>query len=76
MDFWRHGVDVSDGVTTTKALRRVNEKMIFLCQQVTHKNNLQRETCSIILTDVNIASKRAFLQKVTVLLKSTTEMRG
>ena len=27
---WRHGVDVSDDVTTTKAIRRVNYKM-FLC---------------------------------------------
>ena len=27
---WRHGVDVSDDVTTTKAIRRVNDKM-FLC---------------------------------------------
>ena len=24
---WRHGVDVSDDVTTTKAIRRVNDKM-------------------------------------------------
>ena len=28
--YWRHGVDVSDEVTTTKAIRRVNDKM-FLC---------------------------------------------
>ena len=27
---WRHGVDVSDDVPTTKATRRVNDKM-FLC---------------------------------------------
>ena len=37
---WRHGVDVSDDVTSTKAIRRVNDKMfcvlILLCQQVTH----------------------------------------
>ena len=26
--YWRHGVDVSDDVTTSKALRRVND-MIF-----------------------------------------------
>ena len=25
--YWRHGVDVSDDVTTTKAIRRVNDKM-------------------------------------------------
>ena len=23
--YWRHGVDVSDDVTTTKAIRRVND---------------------------------------------------
>ena len=28
--FRRHGVDVSDDVTTTKAIRRINGK-IFLC---------------------------------------------
>ena len=26
--YWCHGVDVSDDVTTTKALRRVNDKML------------------------------------------------
>ena len=26
---WRHGVDVSDNVTTTKAIRRVNDKMLL-----------------------------------------------
>ena len=31
------------------------------------------KTCLIIVTDVNMTSKRAFLQKVTVLLNSTTE---
>ena len=25
--FWRHNVDVSDDVTTTNAIRRVNDKM-------------------------------------------------
>ena len=25
--YWRYGVDVSDDVTTTKAIRRVNDKM-------------------------------------------------
>ena len=28
--YWRHGVDVNDDVTTTKAIRRVNDKM-FKC---------------------------------------------
>ena len=28
--YWRHGVDVSDDVTNTKAIRRVNDKM-FKC---------------------------------------------
>ena len=28
--YWRHCVDVSDDFTTTKAIRRVNDKM-FLC---------------------------------------------
>ena len=42
---WRHGVDVSDDVTTTKAIRRVNDKMCFcvlilLCQQVTHNKTI------------------------------------
>ena len=27
MIYWRYGVDVSDDVTTTKAMRRVNDKM-------------------------------------------------
>ena len=26
---WRHGVDVSDDVTTTTAIRHVNDKMFF-----------------------------------------------
>ena len=25
--YWRHGVDVNDDVTTTKAIRRANDKM-------------------------------------------------
>ena len=25
--YWRHDVDISDDVTTTKAIRRVNDKM-------------------------------------------------
>ena len=27
--YWRQGVDVSDGVTTAKAIRRVNDKMYY-----------------------------------------------
>ena len=27
--YWRNGVDVSDDVTTTKAIRRVNDKMFY-----------------------------------------------
>ena len=26
--YWRHGVDVSDDVTTTKAIRCVNDKIV------------------------------------------------
>ena len=43
--------------------------LILLCPQVTHN----KKSCLIIVTDVNMTSKRAFLQKVTVLLNSTTE---
>ena len=28
--YWRHGVDVGDEVTTTKAIRRVNGKDVFV----------------------------------------------
>ena len=38
-----------------------------------YQDNLQKKTCLIIVTDVNMTSKRGFLQKVTVLLTSTTE---
>ena len=37
---------------------------------------MRRNTCLIIVTDVNMTSKRAFLQKVKVLLTSTTEKGG
>ena len=40
------------------------------------QNNLRRKPSLIIVTDVNMTLKRAFLQKVTVLLNSTTEKRG
>ena len=42
--YWRHGVDVSDDVTTTMAIRRANDKyfsvLILLCQQVTHDKTI------------------------------------
>ena len=38
-----------------------------------YQNNLGRKTCLIIVSDVNMTSKRAFLQKVTVLLTSSAE---
>ena len=42
--YCRHGVDVSDDVTTTKAIRRVSDKMfsvlILLCQLVTHNKTI------------------------------------
>ena len=76
--YWRHGFEASDDGTTTNAIRRVNDKM-FKCfdksvsTSDSSQNNLRRKTCLIIVTDVNMTSKRAFLQKVKVLLASTTE---
>ena len=56
------------------SMKRRFNVLIFLCQKVTHnKKKLRRKTCLIIVTDVNMTSKRAFIQKVTVLLNSTTE---
>ena len=40
------------------------------------QNNLRRKPSLIIVTDVNMTLKRAFLQKVTVLLNSTAKKRG
>ena len=37
------------------------------------QNNLRRKLSLIIVTDVNLTLKRAFLQNVTGLLNSTTE---
>ena len=37
--------------------------LIFLSQHVTPKNDLQRKSSLIIITDVNMTSKRAFLKK-------------
>ena len=66
--YWRHGADVSDDVTTTKAIRHVNDKM-FLCIDTSMstsdslQNNLTRKTCLIIVTDVYMTSNRAFFLK-------------
>ena len=76
--YQRYGVDVSDDVITPKAKSCVNDK-IFWCFEVFEptidllKNDLQRKSNLIIITDVNMTSKRAFLQKVTFLLYSTTQ---
>ena len=40
------------------------------------QNNLRRKPSLIIVTDVNMTLKQAFLQKLTVLLYPTTEKRG
>ena len=40
------------------------------------QNNLRRKPNLIIVTDVDMTLKRAFLKKVTVLLNSTTEKKG
>ena len=51
--------------------------LILLCQQATHNKTIYEEkSVLIIVTDVNMTSKRAFLQKVTLLLILTTEKRG
>ena len=49
--------------------------LTLLCQQMTHNKTIckGKHVCLIIVTDVNMTSKRAFLQKVKVLLTSTTE---
>ena len=46
----------------------ISEPTIDLLQ-----NDMQRKSSLIIITDVNMTSKRAFLQKVTLLLNSTTQ---
>ena len=40
------------------------------------QNSLRRKPSLIIVTEINMTLKRAFLQKVTLLLNSTTEKRG
>ena len=65
----RYGVDVRDDVTTPKAIRCANDK-IFWCFEISEptidllQNDLQRKSSLTIITDVNMTSKRAFLQKV------------
>ena len=39
------------------------------------QNNLRRKSGLIIVTDVNMTLKRAFLKKETVLLNSTTKKK-
>ena len=76
-----YGVDVSDDVTTPKGIRCANDK-IFWCFDISEptsdllQNDLQRKSSLIIITDVNMTSKRAFLKKVTFLLNSTTKRWG
>ena len=77
----RYGVDVSDDVITPKAIRCANDK-IFWCFDISEptsdllQNDLKRKSSLIIITDVNMTSKRAFLQIVTFLLNSTTKKLG
>ena len=79
--YQRYGVDVSDDVTTPKAIRCAIDK-IFWCFEISEptidllQNDLQRKSSLIIITDVNMTSKRAFLQKVTFLLNPTTQRWG
>ena len=80
-DLLAYGVDVSDDVTTPKSIRCANDK-IFLCFDISEptsdllQNNLQRKSSLIIITSLNMTSKRAFLQHVTFLLNSTTKRWG
>ena len=66
--YQRYGVDVSDDVTTPKAIRFANDK-IYWCFDISEptrdllQNDLQRKSSLIIITDVNMTSKREFLQK-------------
>ena len=81
-EYERYGVDVSDDVTTPKVIRCANDK-IFWCFEISEptidllQKDLQRKSSLIIITDVNMTSKRAFLQKVFFfLLNSTTHRSG
>ena len=49
--------------------------LILLCQQMTYNKTIC-EGNPVWLTDVNMTSKRAFHQKVTELLNSTTKKWG
>ena len=65
----RHPVDilyVSVDVRSTLVVERLTSGQ---------QNNLRSKPCLIIITDVNMTSKRAVLQKVTVLLNLTTEKK-
>ena len=59
-------------------MRCANDK-IFWCFEISEPTidllqyDLQRKSSLLIITDVNLSSKRAFLQKVTFLLNSTTK---
>ena len=61
-----------------KAIRCANDN-IFWCFNISEptsdllQKDLQGESSLIIITDVNMTSKRAFLQTVTFLLNSTTK---
>ena len=76
--YYRYGVDVSDDVITPKAIRCANDK-IFWCFGISEptidllQNELQRKSSLIIISDVNMTSIPAFLQKVTFLPNSTTK---
>ena len=73
-----YGDDVSDDFTSPKAIRCANDK-IFWCFEISEptidllQNDLQRKSSLIIITDINMTSKLAFLQKITFLLNSTTQ---
>ena len=77
-DLSAYGVDVSNDVTTPKAIRCANDK-VFWCYENSEptidllQNDLQRKSSLIIITAVNMTSKRAFLQNVTFLLNLTTQ---
>ena len=66
----RYNVDGSDDVTTHKAIRCANDKIVW-CFDIFEptsdllQNDLQRKSSLIIITDINMMSKRVFLKKVT-----------
>ena len=59
------------------SMMRFFSVVILLCQQVTHNKTIyEGKPVLNIVTDVNMTSKRAFLQKVTILQNSTTQKVG